>query len=65
MRHGDGSHSFSVMDRHATVDDALTEFDNGLHSGKILDAVLLTQNGSKNRRPLGIVTTADHTSSVR
>jgi predicted transcriptional regulator len=59
MRHGDGSHSFSVMDRHATVDDALTEFDDCLHKGKILDAVILTQNGRRNERPLGIVTAAD------
>ena len=59
MRHGDGSHTFVVMDRHATVDDALTEFDECLHSGKILDAVILTQTGGKNERPLGIVTAAD------
>ena len=59
MKHGDGSHTFVVMDRHSTVDDALTEFDESLHSGKILDAVILTQSGSRNERPLGIVTAAD------
>jgi predicted transcriptional regulator len=59
LRHGDGSHSFSMMNSHATVDDALTEFDDSLHRGEILDAILLTNNGSRNERPLGIVTAAD------
>ena len=53
MRHGDGSHTFVVMDRQATADDALTEFDDCLHGGKILDAIILTQSGSRNERPWG------------
>jgi hypothetical protein len=47
------------MDRHATVDDALTEFDDSPHHGKILDAVILTHTSKRNERPVGIVTAAD------
>jgi hypothetical protein len=47
------------MDRHATVDDALTEFDDSLHRGKILDAVILTHSSKRNERPVEIVTAAD------
>jgi hypothetical protein len=31
--------TFSVTDRHATVDDTRTAFDVSLHHGEILDAV--------------------------
>jgi hypothetical protein len=47
------------MDRHGTVDDALTVFDDSLHRGKILDAVILTHSSKRNERPVGIVTAVD------
>jgi Mg2+ and Co2+ transporter CorA len=47
------------MDRLATVDDALSEFDDHMHAGKMLDAIILTQNGNERERPLGIVTATD------
>lgn len=59
LRHGDGAHSFALVDRRATVDDALSQFDDALHGGKVLVAVLITQNGRRTERPLGIVTAAD------
>jgi hypothetical protein len=46
--------------RLATVDDALSEFDDHMHAGKMLDAIILTHNGSERERPPGIVTASDH-----
>ncbi len=59
MRHEEGTHSYVVMGRNATVDDALSEFDDHMHAGKMLDAIILTHNGSKKERPVGIVTATD------
>ena len=59
MRHEEGTHSYVVMGRSATVDDALSEFDDHMHAGKMLDAIILTHNGSKKERPVGIVTATD------
>jgi predicted transcriptional regulator len=59
MRHEEGTHSYVVMGRSATVDDALSEFDVHMHAGKVLDAIILTHNGNERERPLGIVTATD------
>ena len=59
MRHEEGTHSHVVMGRSATVDDALSEFDDHMHAGKVLDAIILTHNVIERERPLGIVTTTD------
>ena len=59
MRHEEGTHAFTVMGREATVEDALAAFDDHLHSGKSLDAIILTHNGRGTERPLGIVTVSD------
>ncbi|MGP0063545.1 MAG: CBS domain-containing protein [Isosphaeraceae bacterium] len=59
MQHEEGTHAYVVMDRHATVEDALTAFDDHLHSGKSLDAIILTHSGRETERPLGIVTVSD------
>ena len=59
MRHEEGTHSYVVMGRTATVDDALSEFDDHMHAGKVLDAIILTHNGNERERPLGIVTATD------
>ena len=59
MRHEEGTHAYVVMDRDATVEDALTAFDDRLHSGKTLDAIILTHSGRGTERPLGIVTVSD------
>jgi predicted transcriptional regulator len=59
MKHEEGTHSYVVMGRSATADDALAEFDDHMHVGKVLDAIVLTHNGYKKERPLGIVTAAD------
>ena len=47
MRHEEGTHSYVVMGRSATIDDALTEFDDYMHAGKVLDAIILTHNGNE------------------
>ena len=59
MRHEEGTHSYVVMGRSATVDDALSEFDDHMHVGKVLDAIILTHNGNEREQPLGIVTAPD------
>jgi CBS domain-containing protein len=59
MRHEEGTHTYIVMDRDATVEDALTAFDDHLRSGKSLDAIILTHSGKGSERPLGIVTVSD------
>ncbi len=59
MKHGEGTHSYVMMGRSATVDDALAAFDDQMHAGKVLDAILLTHNGNERERPLGIVTGTD------
>jgi hypothetical protein len=59
MRHEEGTHSYVVMSRNATVDDAFSKFDDHMHAGKLLDANILTHNGDKRERPLGIVTSTD------
>ena len=50
MRHEEGTHSYVVMGRSATIDDALSEFDDHMHAGGVLDAIILTHNGSKRER---------------
>ena len=37
----------------------LSEFDDHMHAGKVLDAIILTHNGNERERPLGIVTATD------
>ena len=59
MRHEEGTHSYVVMGRNATVDDALSEFDDHMHAGKMLDAIILTEHGNERERPIGIVTATD------
>ena len=59
MRHEEGTHSYIVMGRSATVDDDVSEFDDHIHAGKVLDAIILTHNGSKRERPVGIMTAID------
>ena len=59
IRHEEGTHAFAVMGREATVEDALAAFDDHLHSGRSLDAIILTHNGRGTERPLGIVTISD------
>jgi CBS domain len=56
---GEGTHTYVVMSRSGTVDDALFEFDDHMHAGKVLDAIILTHNGKEQEQPLGIVTATD------
>lgn len=49
----------------ATVFDGLKEFDQSLHSGRTLQAVIVTANGQPSETPLGIVTPTDIPGLVR
>jgi CBS domain-containing protein len=42
-----------------TVADAIEQFASTERVGRRLDAILITQDGTKNRRPSGIITPAD------
>ncbi|HEU5115126.1 MAG TPA: hypothetical protein VFT74_00470, partial [Isosphaeraceae bacterium] len=59
MHHEEGSHAYALMGRDATVEDALSAFDEYLHQGKSLHAIILTHSGKESERPLGIVTVSD------
>jgi CBS domain-containing protein len=59
MRHQEGTHCHELMGRDATVEDAFAAFDHHLHSGRTLDAIVLTHSGMKTERPIGIVTVSD------
>jgi predicted transcriptional regulator len=59
IRHQEGTHYHEVMGREATVEDALAAFDDHLHSGRTLDAIILTHSGKQTERPIGIVTVSD------
>lgn len=48
-----------LMGREATVFDALEEFEKSLHSGKSLDAIVLTHSGKATEAPLAIITISD------
>ncbi len=55
----DPEHHVAFFGRDATVYDALELFDRGLRTGHPLDALLVTESGQADQRPLGIVTVFD------
>jgi CBS domain-containing protein len=59
LKHQEAGRDFQVMGHRDTVFDALQAFEQGYHAGRLLDAIILTPNGSKNEMPTGIVTVAD------
>jgi predicted transcriptional regulator len=59
LRHGEDIHECRLMGRDATVFDAMAAFDDLVHAGKVLDAIILTHGGKSTESPLGIVTVAD------
>jgi predicted transcriptional regulator len=59
LRHQEDPESFTFLGRGSTVPDGLTAFDEFLHRGKRLEAILVTETGRPDERPLGIVTVHD------
>ena len=50
---------YAFLARVATAFDALAAFDDFAQQGKYLDAILITNSGKRDEKPLGIVTTFD------
>lgn len=65
LRYQEKSSNHILMDRSATVYDALEAFDTALHSGEALDAIILTNSGRPTEAPIGIVTVSDMPKLVR
>ena len=59
MRHQEDPENHAFLGRTSTVLDGLTTFDDFLHRGKRLDALLITEKGQPGEQPLGIVTIHD------
>ena len=59
LQHGEDIHQHRLMDRDATVFDALAAFEDLIHAGKVLDAIILTNSGKPTETPIGIVTISD------
>lgn len=59
LRHGEEIHQHRLMGRGATVFDALAAFEDLIHAGKVLDAIILTDSGKPTESPIGIATVAD------
>jgi predicted transcriptional regulator len=56
---------YVLLAKTATVFDGLKEFDQSLHSGRALQAVIVTASGQPSETPLGIVTVTDIPGLVR
>lgn len=59
LKHQELDSTYKFHSREASVFDGLASFDEALHGGNDLDAILLTHSGSKTESLLGIVTPAD------
>jgi len=55
----DKSREVSFMPINTTLVSIVNEFERSLAQGKKLNAVILTQDGALNQKPLGIITIAD------
>ncbi len=59
MELDDKYRSVGFVDVNTTLLNVVNEFENSLVKGKRLNAVIITQEGAMNQKPLGIVTMAD------
>lgn len=59
MRHQEDGENVQFLPRVATVAHALAAFDEFLHRGKRLEAILITNSGRQTEKLLGIVTIQD------
>ena len=65
LEHQEVAAGYVLVAQTATVFDALKEFDQSLHSGKALQAVIVTANGQATETLLGIITPSDIPNLVR
>lgn len=49
----------TILDKHATVQDVMNAYEEGLQSGVQLLGILVTEHGSEQEIPLGIITAQD------
>jgi predicted transcriptional regulator len=59
MQHQEDHENYTFMAKTATIADGFAAFDDFLHRGKRLEAILITHSGSASEKPLGIVTIND------
>ncbi len=59
MQHEEDHENYTFTARTATVTEGLVAFDDFLHRGKRLEAILITHSGSSTEKLLGIVTIYD------
>jgi predicted transcriptional regulator len=59
LEHQEAAAVFALVGQMATVLDGLKEFDQSLHSGGALQAVIVTASGQPSEAPLRIVTPTD------
>jgi predicted transcriptional regulator len=59
LRHQEDPENHAFRGRASTVLDGLGAFDDFLHRGKRLEAILVTESGQPAEHPLGIVTVHD------
>jgi CBS domain-containing protein len=64
LEHQEGA-GYALIGQTATVFDGLKKFENSLHSGTSLQAIIVTANGGATETPLGIVTPSDIPGLVR
>ena len=59
LTHKENKSTYTMLGRNATAFDALESFDQALHAGHTYDAILLTNNGKRSERLIGILTPFD------
>ena len=56
---GDDHADWRLLDRDATFTDAIGLFDEAHDAGRRLAAIVITHDGKRSQKPIGILTTAD------
>ena len=59
MSHAEFTDNYRLLDPAATVIDALDSFDDRFHTGRRLDAILITEGAKKTNTPLGIISVSN------
>jgi CBS domain-containing protein len=59
LKVADDHSAWRLLDREATFTDALSLFDEAHDNGNRLVAIMITHDGKRSQKPIGILTTAD------
>jgi CBS domain-containing protein len=59
LKHREKDSTYILLGPDASIFDALASFDDALHAGSDLDAIFVTNNGSKSEGLMGILTPFD------